>query len=544
METSAFIEALTETLIISTAQAFAIVLFFRVMFSAVPEIPSAIKYRLWYSSLILIFGLFIYTLSSMYGQKIHQDTISGTVPILQQENHRVSWLTTLESWKLKYAGFIASFYFAGVGIQFLSLTFAWFRARSLGQAEPLLHDPVWMMKLDTLCEKLQIAKKISLHISERITVPVTAGFIKPVILLPVAMVSRLSPEQVESILLHELAHIKRNDYIWNIGQKVIESILFFNPFVWLIAREIHKEREYCCDEIVVSKTSDPMTYAKALLQLEVQVKCNELTMAASGMDKYPLLERIKRISGLKNPDPAPRTGLIVLATILCIGLSLAVALPQHEGVKMDLDAKQNASKSRVSTEVKSQEISTVVDSPDEGRPVLSRFIVKAPLRKDTVSGEPAEIKLHKEAIHIHAAEVRKIALEQAKHQEMIKKHAEEIRKHFESKEWKEMQKELVEHSVAMSKAAVAAAKISEVPPVPPVEAEVPAYPDKLNRKLEKLQRKLESAEWQEKQMELHRKISEFTRKVTSVDWNKKGHEIEKQVEALVEGFDPSSTIKY
>lgn len=544
METSAFIEALTETLLISTAQAFAIVLFFRVMFSAVPDIPSAIKYRLWYSSLVLIFGLFIYTLSSMYAQRIQEDTMHNVVSVLRVENQQTSWLAKLESLKLEYAGWIASLYFTGVGIQFLSLIFAWFKARSLGNAEPLLQDPVWVSRLNDLRERLQIAKQVSLHVSEKITVPITAGFIKPIILLPVAMVARLSPEQVEAILLHELAHIKRLDYLWNIVQKVIESILFFNPFVWLIVKEIHKEREYCCDEIVVSKTSDPLTYAKALLQLEVQVKYNELAMAASGTEKYPLFDRIKRISGMKNPDPSPKTGLIVLATILCVGLSLAVALPQNEkDIKYVQDEEKTIlNQQRIVTRANtSQTISSVTD---DGRPVLTKFMIKAPSKTDTLCLENQDINIHKEQLKRHAESVRQHALEQAKHQEKIHEHAEEIKKRSESREWKEMQMELAEHSAAIAKEAMTTQKFEELPPAPPAIPEIPTNQGKLHQKIEQLQRKFESPEWQAKQLRLHRKIADFTKKITSADWNKKGEEIELQVEALVKGFDTAPLISH
>jgi len=527
METSAFIEALTETLLISTAQAFAIVLFFRVMFSAVPDIPSAIKYRLWYSSLVLIFGLFIYTLSSLYGQKLYQDTVTSVISAAQKGSPQISWVEKLEAWKLEYAGWIASLYFMGVCIQILSLIFAWFRTRSLGKAEPLFEDPVWIEKLNALRRQLQIVKHVSLHVSERIKVPVTAGFIKPIILLPVAMVARLSPEQVESILLHELAHIKRLDYLWNIIQKVVESILFFNPFVWVIVKEIHREREYCCDEIVVSKTSDPLTYAKALLQLEVQVKYNDLAMAANGAEKYPLLDRIKRISGIKNPDPSPKTGLIVLATILCVGLSLAVALPQD---KTDIIYVEE----QLITRTETQAVSTKINN--EGRPVVNKSLVQGAINKDTLCPEDVTLRLHQEQLQEHAQKVKEHAKQQVKHQEKIQKHAEEIRKHFESQEWKDMQKELAEHSVAIAHAAIAAQHLEEFPQ-PPAEPEFIKEHGKLQQKIEKLQRKFESPEWQAKHMALLRKVTDATKRVTSVDWDRKGEDIEIRVEELVRGFD-------
>lgn len=534
METSAFIEALTETLLISAAQAFAIVLFFRVMFSAVPDIPSAIKYRLWYSSLVLVFGLFIYTLFSLYSQKMQLDNVTSFVSATQSDSNQLSWVEKLEAWKQEYAGWIASLYFAGVGIQFLSLIFAWLKTRSLGKAEPLLLDPVWTGKLDALRKQLDIVKHVGLHVSERIKVPVTAGFIKPIILLPVAMVSRLSPEQVETILLHELAHIKRLDYLWNIIQKVMESILFFNPFVWLIVKEIHKEREYCCDEIVVSKTSDPLTYAKALLQLEVQVKYNELAMAADGNEKYPLLDRIKRISGMKNPDPSPKTGLIVLATILCIGMSLAVALPQEDReiiiVKSD-DAADKQQKATVITEVKT------ISRIDNHAGVKGKLKVKTARTSDTVCLEDVTVNLHQEELRKHAEQVREHAMLQAKHHLSIRQHAEEVRKHFESKEWKDKQKELAEYSAAVAEAAVAAQLLQEEVPLPPPAPDLPMEEAKLHKQFEKLQRKFESPEWQAKHIALLRKVTNVTRKVTSVDWGRKGEEIGIEVEELVRGLD-------
>ncbi|PRY52583.1 beta-lactamase regulating signal transducer with metallopeptidase domain [Arcticibacter pallidicorallinus] len=535
MGTSAFIEALTETLLISTAQAFAIVLFFRVMFGAVPDIPSAIKYRLWYSSLVLIFGLFIYTLFSLYHRKLEMDTVISAIQATQADTQQISWLEKVEAWKREYAKPIALLYFTGVVIQLLSLALAWFRTRSLGKGDPLLQDPVWLAKLNALSKKLGVVKHVTLHVSERIKVPLTAGFIKPVILLPVAMVSRLSPEQVESILLHELAHIKRLDYLWNMIQKVIESILFFNPFVWLIVKEINKEREYCCDEIVVSKTSDPLTYAKALLQLEVEVKCNELAMCANGNEKYPLLDRIKRVSGMTNPDPSPKTGLIVLATILCVGLSLAVALPQEEKDIVIVKNEKLSGKQQQTTVHSIEESISSADN-DEGRPVLNKFLVRAATKANTICLEDATIGLHQDELRKHAEAVREHALLRAKHHASIRQHAEELKKHIEGQDLKDMQQELAKHSAAIAEAALDLQHLEELrlPPPPP---ELPKEQGKLHQQIEKLQRKFESPEWQAKHIALLRKVTNATRKVTSVDWGQTGEEISVHVEELVKGFD-------
>lgn len=102
--------------------------------------------------------------------------------------------------------------------------------------------------------------------------------------------------------MHELAHIKRNDYLINILQTIVETILFFNPFVWLISAIIRREREHCCDDLVLLHTREPLNYATALAALaSYPGNASGLLVAASGQS-YPLFHRIKRILEMKkNP---------------------------------------------------------------------------------------------------------------------------------------------------------------------------------------------------------------------------------------------------
>ena len=112
------------------------------------------------------------------------------------------------------------------------------------------------MQLTDLVTLLQqqfgITRPVQLFLSTRINVPMMLGTLKPIILLPVATINHLTTEQVEAILLHELAHIKRHDYLLNIFQTVAETVLFFNPFVWLLSGIIRREREHCCDATSLS----------------------------------------------------------------------------------------------------------------------------------------------------------------------------------------------------------------------------------------------------------------------------------------------------
>ena len=150
-----------------------------------------------------------------------------------------------------------------------------------------------------VAEQLYITKKISVWISNHVDVPATIGFLKPVILIPIASINSLSSHQLEAIILHELSHIKRNDYITNLFISVIETILFFNPFILLLAKTIKRERENCCDDFVIQYRYDPHSYATALLRLEQSRRSNLQLVIGAVSGKKQLLKRIKRITNGK-----------------------------------------------------------------------------------------------------------------------------------------------------------------------------------------------------------------------------------------------------
>ena len=129
-------------------------------------------------------------------------------------------------------------------------------------------DVKWRMFAQKVAAQMGIVKSVQVWMSDFITSPVTIGYIKPIILLPVAAVNHLSAEQIEAVLLHELSHIKRFDYLVNLITRIIQTILYFNPFVRAFAVIIEREREKNCDEIVLQFQYEPHGYASALLALE------------------------------------------------------------------------------------------------------------------------------------------------------------------------------------------------------------------------------------------------------------------------------------
>ena len=125
------------------------------------------------------------------------------------------------------------------------------------------------------------------------------GHFRPVILLPVGLLVGLPPGQVEAILLHELAHIRRYDYLVNVWQRLVEGLMFYHPLVWWISSVIRTERENCCDDMAVAITGDAHAYAAALAALE-QTRCSgyEPAVAAGGGS---LVKRIRRLLYPKGP---------------------------------------------------------------------------------------------------------------------------------------------------------------------------------------------------------------------------------------------------
>lgn len=177
----------------------------------------------------------------------------------------------------------------------------------------------------SVSSQIGITKKISVWISDHVDVPATIGFLKPVILVPFASINNLSALQLEAIILHELSHIKRNDYIINLFISVIETILFFNPFIVLLSNVIKRERENCCDDFVLQYQYDPQSYASALLRLEQsrQGKGQLAIGAVSG--KKQLLSRIKRITNAGVVSRQFNYGQKLLALLLVTFIICSVA---------------------------------------------------------------------------------------------------------------------------------------------------------------------------------------------------------------------------
>ena len=188
---------------------------------------------------------------------------------------------------------LAPFWIAGVVAFHLRSLAAWIAARRLRGRGVCRAPGQWEDRLRDLGARLQIARPVGLLESCLAEVPVVIGYWRPVILTPVGMLAGMSALQVEAILLHELAHIARRDYLINLLQTLAEGFLFYHPAIWWISGVIRAEREKCCDDAVVAASGDAAEYAAALTALErARWAANPAALAATG---GKLVTRIRRL---------------------------------------------------------------------------------------------------------------------------------------------------------------------------------------------------------------------------------------------------------
>lgn len=207
-----------------------------------------------------------------------------------------------------------------VGFMFLSLQAyrAWFVTRQL--ATEGLHNPAqdWSDRFSSLIKRSRASQRVKLYISDYVSGPLTLGTLRPIVLVPVGFLTSMPASQVEAILLHELAHIRRHDFLFGLIQTAIKTVLYFNPAVLIVSRWIDADREQACDDIAVNICGRPVDLVKGLAQLRLGSSAPVLTMAADG---GPLLARLNRLMG--RPAARHNTNKLSAAAISVLVLGSA-----------------------------------------------------------------------------------------------------------------------------------------------------------------------------------------------------------------------------
>lgn len=228
------------------------------------------------------------------------------------------------------------------------------KIRTQGLQKP---DVEWKLFVKRTAAYLGIKKEVKIYFSNLIKSPVTLGFLKPLILVPVASINHLTTDQLEALLLHELAHIKRADYLINIIQSIIEIVLFFNPFVQLLGRQIKKERENSCDDWVLQFQYNPAMYAEALLRIACIPSNANFAMRAAG-NKNDLLSRVKRMLNKQEKSYSYRNQVFALLLITIMLATVAWFNPATKKYNSTV-GKTNEATHRVIVEP----LSASVDNP-------------------------------------------------------------------------------------------------------------------------------------------------------------------------------------
>lgn len=298
------------------------------LFTCAPSMSSVKKHNLGMAGIFTICAWFIYTFIVQIQQHVWVDLAAVTSPgLLPHFDFPLNAAThAIPAARLNYViegylPYVSALYFAGLVFNLLRMGLN-LQKLSLIKNSMIPADEV-QIYVDNLCEKLRIHKYVSANFSRMVDVPCMIGFFKPIILLPITLTTYLSATEIEAILLHELSHIKRNDYLLNMIQQLITVLLFFNPFAQLINKLINQERENHCDDLVVQTTAQPLIYAQALLKLE-QTRHMDLRLAmAATSKKYPLLTRIERIMKTTKPMGNIRHLLVAVAIMAASISSIA-----------------------------------------------------------------------------------------------------------------------------------------------------------------------------------------------------------------------------
>ena len=209
---------------------------------------------------------------------------------------------------------LVTLWLAGVFILLTRLSAGCWRIRKLQAAARLEEPSRWQSLAEEIAARLGLTRRFTVIETVRVATPTVIGWLRPVILLPIAAMAGLSPRQVEAILAHELAHIRRHDFLINLLQTLAETMLFYHPAVWWISRRIRTEREHCCDDVAVAVSGDPAEYAAALAELASwSIAHPALAMAAT---RGPLVDRVRRLLRLPDADRKPRRTAVAVAIVV------------------------------------------------------------------------------------------------------------------------------------------------------------------------------------------------------------------------------------
>lgn len=328
------------------------------------KLSANLKYTLAYIATCLMFICFIVTFFSVFQWPADTETMHHFAK--QPVSPIVVPLTLIRYIELLFP-YLVLCYGLGLIIQSVIVIKGYQKVQLLKRAAYSRIPEEWQTTFNQLIQRLSIRKHIDFRLSDHVSVPLVIGFFKPVILFPVALAAQMDISQVETILIHELSHIRRNDYIFNLIRTIIDTLLFFNPFIWLTGKFIDIEREHACDDLVVKITHTPVTYAHALLTLELLTEKNTplFALAATGKNQH-LYQRIKRITDMKTNYTNSKQKLFAVTLTIATIVSLAWINPAKKEKQTKISSEH--------LQIKAPELSATVPV-DTGKKKAKRMVI-------------------------------------------------------------------------------------------------------------------------------------------------------------------------
>lgn len=239
---------------------------------------------------------------------------------------------------------LVALWMAGVLIFSLRAAGGWLVVLRLRRRSSTPAPEPWQNMLNRLAREVKVSRTVRLCESAIAEVPAVIGWLRPVILVPIGALAGLSSAQIEAVLAHELAHIRRHDYLVNLLQTLVENVLFYHPAVWWVSRRVRIEREHCCDDLAVQACGDVVVYAGALAALE-GIRSTTAPQLALAADGGSLLGRVRRLLGASRSTNRATAWVASLVMLISLG---AVGLGAHHAFLPVVEAETESLTSQVS----------------------------------------------------------------------------------------------------------------------------------------------------------------------------------------------------
>lgn len=237
------------------------------------------------------------------------------------------------------------FYFVGLFIYLVRFIFHFNKVHKLKIVGDFTTHSKWMNLLSTI--NIKLPKRIKIGLSDKVKTPIVFGFWEPIILLPISICNNLSNEEIKLVLIHELAHILRNDFLINLIIKLSGIVLWFNPFNYFFTRKINLLREIACDDFVIKNTNEPILYSKALYLVANSNSYNmsSYVIGVTNGNRNELLSRIKKLNNINEKSKIGFYNTFFAVLLVMIGFIGSIFLSKGKSIVNNLQVKQYAIKS-------------------------------------------------------------------------------------------------------------------------------------------------------------------------------------------------------